>query len=142
MHIAQRHSGKQMLSFDCQEPATPPNKAAERFGPFFQDNNERRCRRLLPPNFPQLNAASSRNLAQQKVTRRLQQAMTATATMAAASAGTLTAAPTAAPCCPQCGFGLSLPPLDATQAALLEAQREIADLNAQVRLLNLSLIHI
>ncbi|KAK4138767.1 hypothetical protein BT67DRAFT_369965, partial [Trichocladium antarcticum] len=56
--------------------------------------------------------------------------------MAAASAGTLTAAPTAAPCCPQCGFGLSLPPFDATQAALLEAQREIADLNAQVRLLN------
>jgi len=39
-------------------------------------------------------------------------------------------------CCPQCGFDVGLPPLEDTQAAFLEAQKQIADLQAQVRLLN------
>ncbi|KAK0651871.1 hypothetical protein B0T16DRAFT_287798, partial [Cercophora newfieldiana] len=39
-------------------------------------------------------------------------------------------------CCPQCGFDVGLPPLEDTQSALLEAQKQIADLQAQVRLLN------
>ncbi|KAK3327216.1 hypothetical protein B0T19DRAFT_475051 [Cercophora scortea] len=48
---------------------------------------------------------------------------------------TLTTSP---PCCPRCGFNLPLAPSsnDTTQSALLEAQNTIADLQAQVRLLN------
>lgn len=56
-------------------------------------------------------------------------------TMTMAPAG---ASPGSLPCCPKCGFDLALglPPLDGTQAALLEAQKQIEDLQAQVRLLN------
>lgn len=43
---------------------------------------------------------------------------------------------TSTPCCPNCGFASPLPPLDETQSALLQAQRQIDDLQAQVRLLN------
>lgn len=39
-------------------------------------------------------------------------------------------------CCPQCGFNVGVPPLDNTHAAFLDAQKQIADLQAQVRLLN------
>jgi DNA repair exonuclease SbcCD ATPase subunit len=39
-------------------------------------------------------------------------------------------------CCAKCGFDLTLQLSDATQAALLDAQRQIKDLQAQVRLLN------
>ncbi|KAK0626583.1 hypothetical protein B0T14DRAFT_562473 [Immersiella caudata] len=42
----------------------------------------------------------------------------------------------AAQCCPQCGFDVGLPPLEEAQAALLVAQKQIVDLEAQVRLLN------
>ncbi|KAL2162628.1 hypothetical protein VTH06DRAFT_6464 [Thermothelomyces fergusii] len=60
--------------------------------------------------------------------------------MAVASTGTLTAAPsttaTTTQCCPKCGFGADLPPYEETQAALLNAQKQIEDLQAQVRLLN------
>ncbi|KAK0636218.1 hypothetical protein B0T17DRAFT_595754 [Bombardia bombarda] len=52
------------------------------------------------------------------------------------TATTIAMTVTPAPCCPQCGFGLSLPPFEDTQAALLDAQQKIADLQAQVRLLN------
>ena len=45
-----------------------------------------------------------------------------------------TAETTSAACCPGCGY--NLPPLDTTQAALLQAQARIADLETQVRLLN------
>lgn len=62
--------------------------------------------------------------------------MTAIATMTVASPGTLRAAPTQTPCCPNCGFGADLPPFEDTQTALLEAQKHISDLQAQVRLLN------
>ncbi|KAG7289619.1 hypothetical protein NEMBOFW57_005990 [Staphylotrichum longicolle] len=58
--------------------------------------------------------------------------------MAVASPGTLTTAP-AAPCCPKCGF-LADPPLfedfRESQAVLANANKQIADLEAQVRLLN------
>ncbi|KAK3899391.1 hypothetical protein C8A05DRAFT_37000, partial [Staphylotrichum tortipilum] len=54
--------------------------------------------------------------------------------------GTLTTAtataPGGQPCCPHCGFGADLPPFDEAQTALASAQRQIADLQAQVRLLN------
>ncbi|KAJ9143874.1 hypothetical protein NKR23_g6376 [Pleurostoma richardsiae] len=53
-----------------------------------------------------------------------------------ATAPTKMTAMTTAPCCPKCGTDLSLPPLHETQAALLAAQRQIDDLQAQVRLLN------
>ncbi|KAK4043027.1 hypothetical protein C8A01DRAFT_43952 [Parachaetomium inaequale] len=60
--------------------------------------------------------------------------------MAVASAGTLTTArappQTQTPCCPNCGFGADLPPFEETQTALLTAQKQISDLQAQVRLLN------
>ncbi|KAL2152552.1 hypothetical protein VTH82DRAFT_5736 [Thermothelomyces myriococcoides] len=63
--------------------------------------------------------------------------MSTTATMAVASTGTLTtASSTTAQCCPKCGFGADLPPYEETQAALLNAQKQIEDLQAQVRLLN------
>ncbi|KAK0720083.1 hypothetical protein B0H67DRAFT_486799 [Lasiosphaeris hirsuta] len=52
--------------------------------------------------------------------------------MAVAPAVTLSPAQ----CCPQCGFDVGLPPLEDTQSALLSAQKQIADLQAQVRLLN------
>jgi septal ring factor EnvC (AmiA/AmiB activator) len=39
-------------------------------------------------------------------------------------------------CCPQCGFDIGFPPLEETQVTLLAAQKQIADLQAQVRLLN------
>lgn len=64
--------------------------------------------------------------------------MSAAAAMAVASPGTLTTAP-AAPCCPKCGF-LADPPLfedfRESQAVLANANKQIADLEAQVRLLN------
>ncbi|EAQ85886.1 hypothetical protein CHGG_07139 [Chaetomium globosum CBS 148.51] len=56
--------------------------------------------------------------------------------MTVASPGTLRAAPTQTPCCPNCGFGADLPPFEETQTALLDAQKHISDLQAQVRLLN------
>ncbi|KAK1760829.1 putative ribosomal protein l32 protein [Echria macrotheca] len=59
--------------------------------------------------------------------------MATTTTMMVATNLTLSATH----CCPQCGFDIGLPPLaDDTQAALLDAQQQIADLQAQVRLLN------
>ena len=63
--------------------------------------------------------------------------MTTTASAAAAVApGKPALQLSTAPCCPKCGFSLHLPPVDETQTALLEAQKQIADLQAQVRLLN------
>ncbi|KAL2136388.1 hypothetical protein VTI74DRAFT_4032 [Chaetomium olivicolor] len=66
--------------------------------------------------------------------------MATSATMAAAGSGTLTttpgSTPSSTPCCPKCGYGADLPPFDETQTALLNAQRQIADLQAQVTLLN------
>ncbi|KAK3995095.1 putative ribosomal protein l32 protein [Cladorrhinum sp. PSN332] len=70
-----------------------------------------------------------------------------TTTMAVAAAaaeqpgGALTAdAPTTSqpqsPCCPQCGFDLSLSSFEQTQVSLLAAQKQITDLQAQVKLLN------
>ncbi|KAK3296890.1 uncharacterized protein B0H64DRAFT_440383 [Chaetomium fimeti] len=53
-----------------------------------------------------------------------------------ASPSTLRTAPTQTPCCPNCGFGADLPPFEDTQTALLDAQKHISDLQAQVRLLN------
>lgn len=47
---------------------------------------------------------------------------------------TATTTTTTTSCCPNCG--LSLPPASDAQAALLEAQKQIEDLQAQVRLLN------
>src|SRR3954471_8390580 len=61
--------------------------------------------------------------------------MSATATMAVASPGTLTTA-SSTHCCPNCGFGADLPPFEEAQAALLNSQKQISDLQAQVRLLN------
>lgn len=58
--------------------------------------------------------------------------MATTTTMTVATNLTLSATR----CCPQCGFDVGLPPLEDTQAALVEAQQQIADLQAQVRLLN------
>ncbi|KAF3069056.1 putative ribosomal protein l32 protein [Daldinia childiae] len=51
--------------------------------------------------------------------------------MTAASTSTTT---TTTSCCPNCG--LSLPPASEAQIALLQAQKQIEDLEAQVRLLN------
>lgn len=62
--------------------------------------------------------------------------MSVTATMTVASAGTLKTAPSPPSCCPKCGFGADLPPFEETQAAMASAQKQIADLEAQVRLLN------
>ncbi|KAK5656327.1 hypothetical protein OQA88_4707 [Cercophora sp. LCS_1] len=39
-------------------------------------------------------------------------------------------------CCPNCGSNIALPPLEKTSTALLIAEKQIADLQAQVRLLN------
>ena len=47
-----------------------------------------------------------------------------------------TASLSTVPCCPKCGFDIDLPPLHETQGALLSAQKQIEDLQAQVRLLN------
>ncbi|KAK3378504.1 ribosomal protein L32 [Podospora didyma] len=47
-----------------------------------------------------------------------------------------TTATTALPCCPQCGSDLSPALFEETQTTLLAAQKQIADLEAQVRLLN------
>lgn len=43
---------------------------------------------------------------------------------------------TTATCCPNCGLSLPLPTGSDAQAALLQAQKQIEDLQAQVRLLN------
>ncbi|KAH6627007.1 putative exosome 3 [Chaetomium sp. MPI-SDFR-AT-0129] len=66
--------------------------------------------------------------------------------MAPAGPGTLTAGPTAVTTttettstthsCPGCGLQVDLAPFGNTQAALLDAQKQISDLQAQVRLLN------
>ncbi|KAK4241436.1 hypothetical protein C8A03DRAFT_30413 [Achaetomium macrosporum] len=56
--------------------------------------------------------------------------------MTMAGPGTLTTAPAPTSCCPKCGFGVDMPPFEETQAALANAQKQIADLEAQVRLLN------
>ncbi|KAK3308044.1 uncharacterized protein B0T15DRAFT_523364 [Chaetomium strumarium] len=58
------------------------------------------------------------------------------ATMTVAGAGTLTTIPSSTSCCPNCGFKVDLPPFEETQAALANAQKQISDLEAQVRLLN------
>lgn len=49
---------------------------------------------------------------------------------------TMTVTLSPAQCCPQCGFDVGLPPLEETQSALLSAQKQLADMQAQVRLLN------
>jgi hypothetical protein len=61
---------------------------------------------------------------------------TAASITAVAKADTLTAAPVSAACCPNCGFSLDQSSFEETQTALLNAQKQIADLEAQVRLLN------
>ena len=62
---------------------------------------------------------------------------TTTTTMTATGTTTTTSAATTAACCPSCGSSFpDLPPLHESHAALLRAQRQIADLQAQVRLLN------
>ncbi|KAL1838858.1 hypothetical protein VTJ49DRAFT_2111 [Mycothermus thermophilus] len=69
--------------------------------------------------------------------------MSVTATMTVARTSTLTTTTTTTmtgsepiTCCPKCGYGADLPPFEETQAALLKAQQQISDLEAQVRLLN------
>ncbi|KAL2118249.1 hypothetical protein VTJ04DRAFT_7909 [Mycothermus thermophilus] len=69
--------------------------------------------------------------------------MSVTATVTVARTGTMTTTTTTSmtgsqyvTCCPKCGYGAELPPFEETQAALLKAQQQIADLEAQVRLLN------
>lgn len=62
--------------------------------------------------------------------------MSATVTMTMMTQSSSMASLSAAPCCPKCGFDMDLPPLHETQGALLSAQKQIEDLQAQVRLLN------
>lgn len=61
--------------------------------------------------------------------------MSATVTMTMTQSSSM-ASLSAVPCCPKCGFDMDLPPLHETQGALLSAQKQIEDLQAQVRLLN------
>ncbi|KAI0133162.1 hypothetical protein F4776DRAFT_664332 [Hypoxylon sp. NC0597] len=49
---------------------------------------------------------------------------------------TTTTSTTTTTCCPNCGLSLPLPTGSDAQAALLQAQKQIEDLQAQVRLLN------
>ncbi|KAH8887398.1 hypothetical protein GQ53DRAFT_749875 [Thozetella sp. PMI_491] len=61
---------------------------------------------------------------------------TATITMATLDTSTMPTKMSTAPCCPSCGSDLGLLAFEETQAALADAQKQIADLQAQVRLLN------
>ncbi|KAH7032971.1 uncharacterized protein B0I36DRAFT_348105 [Microdochium trichocladiopsis] len=63
-------------------------------------------------------------------------AMAATTVLATATASSATVPDSTICACPSCGLALDLPPLPEAQAALLQAQRQIAELQAQLRVLN------
>ena len=62
--------------------------------------------------------------------------MSATATMTMEAPVMTTTSMSVVTCCPKCGSDLDLPPFEDTQVALIGANRMIADLQVQVRLLN------
>ncbi len=63
--------------------------------------------------------------------------MSATMTVTMAQPAALQMSTSSSPCCPQCGFMLHFPPpMSDAQSALLEAQKQVEGLEAQIRLLD------
>ncbi|KAK4127349.1 hypothetical protein N657DRAFT_206722 [Parathielavia appendiculata] len=103
--------------------------------PFLLLPDLRRQTKLLPSSAALCCLAAKYNILRTPTHIRHVSGMTV-ATMTVASTGALTTMPGSASCCPKCGYGAEMPPFEETQTALLSAQKRIADLEAQVRLLN------